>query len=909
MKKYCLTWVLFISVGFLVNCCKTLDHAPLFVHGKTIPIVISTQASDLERFAAQELQRDLAILYPHIQFPLETVLPANRPALLLGTQQSMPELRSFVSDMDVQTPESFVVTRSKDKGQALGIIAGADPQGVLYGAYAILEEMGFGFYLSYESHPAPQKGPFELTAWNIKDTPLVPERFALNWHNFLSGCSSWNLEDWQTWISSLAKMRFNTMMVHAYGNNPMETFSLNGETKPVGSLSTSLMGRDWGTEHVNDVRRLFGGKEIFDGAVFGSSAALVPEAQRSTAAIELMQKVFAFADTRGMKILFALDVDTLSGNPQNIIQTLPPSARLTVHGSQVANPDLPEGFAFYEARIKSLIQNYPQIDQIALWFRRNTDDSLGTIWRTIHVDEFTPEWKNEYLQKVDNRQEVANDPESPSMFAIAKMTQACRKALDSLNRKDISLSVGSWGFQYLPAAQEFLPKEVKLISLDYDVNIVDPTQTQSIVRVSRNHPVVPVVWAHHDDHTYMGRPYTPFPNFGSYLTQNQFPSLGIIHWTMRPLDLYFKSLAQQVWKRSLDEPIHRTCMDMAQRSFGLPFRESMGEYLVQWIHHAPMFGRETTDAFIDRPLKNGKTVIEECQKRRSLLSDVDPYSMTPEAKDRLQYAKSLEDFFIQFYQSQSALERCKEYVKKFQIYQAYETLKECKPESVIENYAQLSQIGGISAGEKGLLVSLNLRWYPYFMGLRQSMREEPIRVNFQPTHNDPLAQAPGKNTFFIDAKGRWWVGMGTRETGLDTFTTATLPESASPAYQEIGQTGILIPQKSQIRILPFAESAMPSGGILIRLFFVEPELQNPGQRVFDLQMWEESSDRSRPVPFVKDRIDILQRTGKPNRVLDLSYKADIQHGALVIELDPIRGSALLCGVMIVPDELQPRKLF
>ena len=60
------------------------------------------------------------------------------------------------------------------------------------------------------------------------------------------------------------KMGYNAIMVHAYGNNPMVSFTFNGKTKPVGYLSTTVKGRDWSTMHVNDVRRLWGG-QVFDG--------------------------------------------------------------------------------------------------------------------------------------------------------------------------------------------------------------------------------------------------------------------------------------------------------------------------------------------------------------------------------------------------------------------------------------------------------------------------------------------------------------------------------------------------------------------------------------------------------------------------------------------------------------------
>ena len=115
----------------------------------------------------------------------------------------------------------------------------------------------------------------------MNDAPIAGERLIFNWHNFLSGCSAWNLEDWQQWITQAERLRFNTIMVHAYGNNPMFSFSLNGETKPTGSLTNTRTGRDWGTENVLDVRKIVGGEGLFSGPVFGADASMVDGQRQS----------------------------------------------------------------------------------------------------------------------------------------------------------------------------------------------------------------------------------------------------------------------------------------------------------------------------------------------------------------------------------------------------------------------------------------------------------------------------------------------------------------------------------------------------------------------------------------------------------------------------------------------------
>ena len=121
---------------------------------------------------------------------------------------------------ELTAAESFRVTVVRDGGRETAIVAGADPRGCAYGVYALLEKLGCGFYLSYDALPPPRGEAFSFQGWELADAPLVRERIVLNWHNFLSGCSTWNLPEWEAWIRQSQKMGYNGVMVHAYGNNP-----------------------------------------------------------------------------------------------------------------------------------------------------------------------------------------------------------------------------------------------------------------------------------------------------------------------------------------------------------------------------------------------------------------------------------------------------------------------------------------------------------------------------------------------------------------------------------------------------------------------------------------------------------------------------------------------------------------
>ncbi|MBI4873355.1 MAG: hypothetical protein HY822_01840 [Acidobacteria bacterium] len=735
-----------------------------------IPVV----AAPVARAAAGELRAHLARLYPDCSFPLATAAPRRGRAILLTTRRQA-------------APESFTIAATGERAT----ITGDGARGLLYGVCALLEKLGFGFHLSYETAPPPRRGEPRFEEWEMADAPLFPDRLVFNWHNFLSSGSAWEFEDWQRWIDGAARMRYNAVMVHAYGNNPMFQFSHHGQTKEVGYLATTAKGRDWGTQHVNDVRRLIGG-ELFRGPVFGASVALAGESQRSVAATRLMQQVFAYARGRSLGVTFALDVDTESANPQNILRTLPAGALIASGKFVLANPDTPEGYAYYKAQTRQLLATYPQIGRLAVWFRNNR-----TPWRDVAPEQFPPAWRDEFRKALAANPALAGDKEAHGMFAMSRVVVAFQRALKELKRTDVELSYGSWRLHWLAASDAFMPHGVKVIPLDWET-IFETDKAQAIFRGIVNRPAIPIVWAHHDDRTYIGRPYTPYKDFAKLLASSRSASgFGIIHWTTRPLDLYFKSLAGQVWKASANESLETACRRMAADDAG-------GRYLLEWITGAPMFGRETSNRFIDVPLKDAPAVIAAARKRLELLKTVQ--SGDPEW---LAYYRDFEEFVIEFFSSHAAWERAQDLYQQGDIARARQALAGAKPEEAIRRYVRMSSHGRISRGEVALVVSLNLRWRPYFVSLRQALGMEPVRVKFQPTQHEPLAQGAGSNTFYIDPAGHFWGALGEKETGI--------PAMAFDSTDELCRSGLRIDKPVTLRIRPILGDRLAPGPYRVAL--------------------------------------------------------------------------------------------
>lgn len=868
--------------------------------GQAVPVVLPETAAESWRLAAEELSQGLMTLYPKNQFPLST-----KP----GAASSWIQVEQ-VSGMK---PEAFAVSHSTNDGRPLGTIRAADARGFAFGVHRLLERLGAGFYLSFEAWPAA-RGEFGFDAWDIESRPLSGDRIVFNWHNFLSGCSTWDEPQWTDWIRRSRAMGFNGVMVHAYGNNPMAGFEFQGVAKPVGYLSSTRIGRDWSVNHVNDVRRLPGG-DVFDSPVFGSCAAVGgTDQERTAAAGRLMTAVFEQARRREMNVFFAVDIDTPTANPQELVLRLPPPARFQTGEQWLPRPDTPEGYALVEAQVASLLKAYPQINVLVPWHRVG-----GTPWMEFPVKAMPSDWQQEYDAFCQGHPGTEKLWHSHHLFAQAKIVRAMRQALDRLGRKDVRLAFGSWFFTFLPAADRFLAPEVMLIALDYGVlsgnsELESASGRAAVAEVAGRRPVLPVAWAHHDDGNYLGRPYTPYANFHDRLTEMGCgqSGFGIIHWTTRPLDLYFKSLINQVWADRRNQPLGITCRQMATDLIGPDQAGPLAAYLHDWITTMPMVGRETSDRFIDRPLKLSSDLEQSFLRRWALLEAVDSAKLSNAQRDRVAYFRGLERYVKDVIETQGQWDAAKAALAQNRLDDARRAILTCQPEEIIRRFAAFSRLGGISRGEQGLVESMSTRWLPHFLRMRQALGIQPARINYAATSHDLLAQARGTFTFCFDRQGNVWETQGTAETGCQVFSLSENIAVAgggdlSEAVREICRAGITADKPIDLTIRPImaiGNRAKPSRDMLfspgdhrLELYFIEPEADRAGQRVFDVTV-KPSSVKTEPPAR---RVDIFGQALGRHRVLVLSWPVPLESPDTIrVRLTPVAGQPLICAVQVQP---------
>lgn len=842
--KYCTKYLVCLTSMFFAGATLAADDAVVISRPPENPKAVCS--------AAEDLLAGLKKVFPNDSFVFGDQAGAARRIEILVDGRG--------------TPESFRIEKTPD-GKSVRIL-GADPLGAVYGIYRLLEYYGCGFFLTYDTFPAPRRESWTPPQHDIADAPLVRERYSFNWHNFLSGCTGWDFEQWTRWIDQCRKLRYNVVMVHAYGNNPMFTFEFRGLKKPVGYLADTARGRDWGTPHVNDVRRMVGG-ENFSGPVFGAPPALVPPEQRIEAVQEMMKKVFAHARSQGMKVAFQLDVDTFSSNPEEMMALLPEDAKIQANaqGEMRPRPDTPEGRAYYTAVLETLLKLYPEIDILVVCTRTAPQPAGFT------SDHFPEAWKKE-LAALPADPERGDAKTLAGYFWTGKVIRAFQDILKERKNDRVTVSQASWRFlPWIPYADACSPKEVALIPLDWCIvqdkaEFDEPAEVEWVRKFTASgRRIVPIIWSHHDDGHYLGRTYTPLPNFASQLEKAGCDAYGIIHWSLRPHGLYFKSHALQTWKATKDQDLEETCRRMARDLFGPEGETTGAAYLIDWVRHAPMFGRDTSNYMIDRPFSDEKMreVREGTERRLALLEKIRVSPDNEAASKHLVYWKGLEVFNLSFWKDEHALQQAVEALKKNDPTRAATLIAETDPRKTLDRYAAYAAQLGLIPGDRGLLTLMNLKWYPAFVGMHQLLGRERYRMDFAPTFFEPLAQSGGTRTFHIDRERKLWIVKGKQELKGEEWTwEANRPlrcDALNDSEKEIVRTGLVWTGPVSIPVVPvmhhrFAPSnpaaRLPAEPRKLKLYVVDPGIERGEDGAFDLSLHaltpEASAYRFDPIP-------------------------------------------------------------
>jgi len=343
-----------LCMVFLFGCAVI---APRMILAETpAPIVVGAKASEMERYAAKELQRYLYQISGTL-LPIETSVAGGEAAtFVIGTRQSNPRIEKLAAAGQLHLtandpgPQGYVLKSVADGKHATLAIAANDDVGCLYGVYGLLEEhFGVGFSLGGDVLPEA-KSSLALPELDERKTPAVAVRGFLPWTNFPQSATVYSWEDWKFILDQMAKMRLNFLHIHNYngegGHNEMfHNFTLNGHTSRVW-MATVHTGHGWAGPRWDVNKYRFGASDLFDDYDFGADCTLHNESlsneQVFRKGVSLFQKVIAYAHRRGVRIGLGLDINLI-----------PPEYK-----ADAADP------AVVKARAEQIIRDYPNLDYL-----------------------------------------------------------------------------------------------------------------------------------------------------------------------------------------------------------------------------------------------------------------------------------------------------------------------------------------------------------------------------------------------------------------------------------------------------------------------------------------------------------------------------------------------------------------
>ncbi len=230
------------------------------------------------------------------------------------------------------------------------------------------------FILLLASGCAPAK---TATQSNTKKFPI---RGTLPWHNFLSGPTAWNEQDYEQYLDTLQQLDLNLIAFHCYtgGAQRYATYVeplIKIEYRnviPHATLDTSLTDR-WGYSPLAVENFAFDTAKLFklppDAKAFGSDAALLAQnnLQRYERAQSLMRNVMQMAHKRNIKFAIGFEFGI---HPPEFASVVPPESRIP--GTMLPDPTHPSSIEILENTIDNILETYPGLDYIFLWLHEHT---------------------------------------------------------------------------------------------------------------------------------------------------------------------------------------------------------------------------------------------------------------------------------------------------------------------------------------------------------------------------------------------------------------------------------------------------------------------------------------------------------------------------------------------------------
>jgi hypothetical protein len=367
-------WFTAICVGAGAQMASPPSNPPPVRHpAPAAPqaIAIRRDASELESFAANEVSR-------YVYLRTGKVLPVKRGLTSGDRIVATCKNTNFCGQLGNELgPQQFTLKSSTTGSNSTWWIVGGDEVGTLYGAYRFAEKLGIRFGLDEDVVPdEPLTGNWP--EMNETGKPRFALRGLQPFHDFSVGPDWWNLQDYQSVLSQMAKLRMNFIGLHTYPSwNPAagpeanvwiglpEDVDEHGNVRFGYEAGVVTTRRGWAVNPFPTSRYAAGAGLLFEADDYGPDFMLDclewPRTDKAGAAMfnrygDLQQKAFNQARRLGIKTCVGTEL------PLGVPKAL--ALRLEARGMKPDDPAVIQ--RLYEGTFLRLMRKTP-VDYYWLW--------------------------------------------------------------------------------------------------------------------------------------------------------------------------------------------------------------------------------------------------------------------------------------------------------------------------------------------------------------------------------------------------------------------------------------------------------------------------------------------------------------------------------------------------------------
>lgn len=556
-------------------------------------------------------------------------------------------------------------------------------------------------------------------------------RGTLPWHNFLSGPTAWNEEDYVRYLDRLQALGLNYVTFHCYTGGaeryvtyvePLIRIEYRNVV-PEATLDTSLTAR-WGYRPLPVSEFAFGTDKPFKlpagATAFGADAAVTAHnnEERYRFAQDLMRRVIQHAHRRGFQVGIGFEFGI---HPPEFFSVVPPDS--WIRGANLPDPLHPASIEILRRTIDNILTAYPDIDWIWLWLHEHT----------MHIGQ--PRVSAAFNQFFSDNAKFFSDAGSDgNLFTGVWSLAYLREAESYLHRRapKVRIAISGWGGgAQLPLLLRGLDRAVPTNIVFTCLNPAQGWEAQPPVmsEIAAHREVWAIPWLEGDARLWHLQPRVSLLRQQVRLAQEQkLSGVLAIHWrteeTRANLDAFARFAADPDRAPTVEEFYRRDC----EEQFGSGAAKEIADILVsfdvdqslatdspEYYPYDPRWGRMQTPVRM-RVLKAFGTArrladaAKDTKHRANLQWLADNFQFTlvlEEVGVKLEPAYRLKDRWLRGALTDAELQA--------EVAEARTALDEAPVEKLFQTYARRVR----SRGELGELSSINQRLWTAYRELKE----------------------------------------------------------------------------------------------------------------------------------------------------------------------------------------------